>query len=141
MCEISFLKQARRAAGQCDGGLPDQSGGSSLTAKGRDDTMRPLSDGGDVAQLGERRVRIAEVTGSNPVISTKSPKCWQTQGPTETSERPPPAKSQRGFPLSSCVVLLASVHFGLRLESWSQFGVFLRPPFCFCSHGAKPSAA
>jgi hypothetical protein len=25
---------------------------------------------GDVAQLGERRVRIAEVTGSNPVIST-----------------------------------------------------------------------
>src|SRR5712692_9461494 len=28
--------------------------------------------GGDVAQLGERRTRIAEVVGSNPIVSTKT---------------------------------------------------------------------
>jgi hypothetical protein len=27
--------------------------------------------GGDVAQLGERRTRIAEVVGSNPIVSTR----------------------------------------------------------------------
>ena len=32
---------------------------------------------GDVAQLGERRVRNAEVTGSNPVISTISKGAWR----------------------------------------------------------------
>jgi hypothetical protein len=29
--------------------------------------------GGDVAQLGERRTRIAEVVGSNPIVSTTNP--------------------------------------------------------------------
>ncbi len=28
--------------------------------------------GGDVAQLGERRTRIAEVVGSNPIVSTRN---------------------------------------------------------------------
>ena len=34
---------------------------------------------GDMAQLGERCLRMAEATGSNPVISTSSPEtsCFQ----------------------------------------------------------------
>ncbi len=45
--------------------------------------------GGDVAQLGERRTRIAEVVGSNPIVSTRN--SLMDGG---FSEAPPPSASQ-----------------------------------------------
>src|SRR5213594_3642450 len=37
---------------------------------------------GDVAQLGERRTRTAEVVGSTPIVSTRTSKEFLTRGPS-----------------------------------------------------------
>ena len=55
----------------------------SLTNDGEDCNKPPLN--GDVAQLGERRVRNAEARGSNPLISTKKIKGLRSQSVTPVS--------------------------------------------------------